>query len=292
MGYLIFRGSSTASLAGIEVLEMPSHKKAAKRMTEYSIKGRDGILHTDDGFDNFDITARIILIDAPATARQVVNAWADGFGKLVTSDNLTLAYKALVKDEIEWYRDVASAFIETFSSTKQYYSGNFCIYSGQIYKFTASHKGQWNAGDVALQSWLVKGVYDVADITFNCYPHMYEAVDSTMSLIAGQGTIVSGGSEMFPIVNPGTDVAMPDIKVYGIDTVAFDFCGEYIIINGMEANNPVNIDCENGYIYADDGSGKSIVGSIPKIPLGSSGVYFNPEHSPTKIDVTPHWRWV
>lgn len=292
MGSLTFRGSSTASLSCVEVLEMPSHKKAAKRMTEYNIKGRDGTLHTDEGFDNFDITARLILIDAPATTRQVVNAWADGFGKLVTSDNPTLAYKAIVKDEIEWYRDVASAFIETFSSTKQYYIGNFCIYSGSVYKFTANHRGQWNSGDVALQPWLVKGVYDVADITFNCFPHMYEAVDSTISLIAGQGTIVSGGSEMFSIVNQGTDVAMPDIVVYGTDTVAFDFCGEYIVINGMEANNPVHIDCENGYVYADDGSGKSIVGKIPHIPMGTSGVYFNPEHSPTKIVVTPHWRWV
>lgn len=104
MGYLIFRNVSTQSLNGVEVSRMPSHKKARMRNTEYYVKGRDGALHIDQGFGNFDIDAVLVLIDADATTRQLVNAWADGTGKLITSDDLTHAYMATVKDEIEWSR--------------------------------------------------------------------------------------------------------------------------------------------------------------------------------------------
>ena len=282
MGYVMFRGTSTASLSGVEVLEMPSHKKAAKRMTEYDVKGMDGTLHRDEGFENFDVTVRLILIDAPATARQLVNAWADGYGKLITSDDLSKAYKAIVKDEIEWHRDVASAFIDAFSSTKQYYIGNFCIYAGSIYKFTANHKGTWNANDVVIQPWLVKGVYDVADITFNCNPCMYEAVDS--NIVFTQGGVIT---------NPGTADAFPLIKVEGSGTCDFRI-GEteefYIIIYDMEANVPVYIDCETGYVYTASGS-KDMVGKIPHLHLGDNTVVFG-QNGLTKLTFTPRWRWV
>ena len=284
MGYVSFRNVSTASLAGVEVLEMPSHKKAAKRMAEYNVKGRDGTLHTDEGFDNFDITVRLILINAAATARQIVNAWADGYGKLITSDNPTLAYKAIVKDEIEWHRDVASAFIEAFKSTKQYYTGNFVIYSGSIYKFNKNHIGTWVAADADIQPWLVKGVYDVADITFNCNPCMYEAVDSVIEITGNY----------YNWANPGTADAFPLIKVQGTDTeaIAFLFCGEYLIIRGIDPNDPVFIDCETGYVYTESGEPMTMEGKIPKIPIGTNYVEFNSEHPPTKLTVTPRWRWV
>ena len=294
MGYVSFRGVSTQSLANVYVQMMPSHKKAAKRMTEYYVKGRDGALHIDEGFDNMQITIRLVMVNAPAETRQLINAWADGTGKLISSDDLSRCWRATVIDEIVYDRvEAATIAPPNFLTTKAYYIGDYVTYAGMIYKFIQNHSaGNWNANQVKAQPWKIDGLYDTAEITFNCAPHMYESVDSTLSLIAGQGTIVTGGSEMFPVTNPGTDVAMPLIKVYGVNTVAFDFCGEYIVINGMEANNPVNIDCETGYIYADDGTGKSMVGRIPQIPMGGSGVYFNPEHSPTKIEVTPHWRWV
>ena len=292
MGELSFRGVSTATLSGVYVLKMPDHKKAAVRTTEYKVPGRDGTLHIVEGYSDFNLTCRLILINSPTTNRQIVNAWADGTGKLITTDDLSKAYKAIVKEEVEWHRDIAATIIEQFSSTKQYYSGDYCRYNGNIYRFTTSHKGTWAVGDAEITPFLPKGVYDWCEITFDCQPHMYEAVDSTLSFVSGYGTIVTGGSEMFPVTNPGSDVAMPLIAVYGTGTVAFDFCGEYIVIYDMEANNPVMIDCDTGYIYAEDGTGKSIVGNIPQIPLGSSGVYFNPEHSPTKIEITPHWRWL
>ena len=104
MSYLIFRGVSTQSLTGVEISVMPSHKKASMRHTEYYVKGRDGALHVDEGFANFDLLVTLVLIDASASTRQLVNAWADGTGKLITSDDLTKAYKASVKKEIQWSR--------------------------------------------------------------------------------------------------------------------------------------------------------------------------------------------
>ena len=104
MGYLIFRGVSTANLPHVAVAKMPSHKKASKRLTEYYIKGRDGALHVDEGFANFNITVQLVLIDATPSTRQLVNAWADGTGKLISSDDLTKAYKATVEQGIVWER--------------------------------------------------------------------------------------------------------------------------------------------------------------------------------------------
>ena len=236
MSYLIFRGVSTESLTGVKIAKMPDHKKASMRRTEYRIKGRDGVFSVDEGYDNFELTVTLVLIDATAATRQLVNAWADGTGKLVSSDDLTKAYKASVKEEIIWRR----------------VPGN-------------------------------SGYYDTAKITFDCEPFMYEATDTVLQI-----------TETTPIVNPGSAEAYPLIKVEGSDTeaVAFDFCGEYLIIRGIDPNDPVFIDCENGYIYTQSGTAKSIQGNIPKIPMGSSGVYFNPEHPPTKITITPHWRWI
>lgn len=104
MGYLIFRGVSTQSLNGVYVSQMPSHKKAAMRNTEYYVKGRDGALHVDEGFENFDIVVVLTLVNASVQSRYEVNAWADGSGKLISSDDLSKAYNASVLEEISWQR--------------------------------------------------------------------------------------------------------------------------------------------------------------------------------------------
>lgn len=109
MGYLIFRNVSTRSLPHVEVARMPSHKKASVRTTEYYVNGRDGALHINEGFANFDITVSLVMLNADADTRQLINAWADGTGKLVSSDDLTRAYMATVKDEIEWTRVQANS---------------------------------------------------------------------------------------------------------------------------------------------------------------------------------------
>ena len=104
MSEIIFKGVSTRELPGVAVSKMPSHKRAAMRYTEYYVKGRDGALHVDEGYSNMDLEATLVLINGMAQARQLVNAWATGSGKLILSDDYTLAYHASVRKEIRWTR--------------------------------------------------------------------------------------------------------------------------------------------------------------------------------------------
>lgn len=231
MNYLIFRGVSTESLENVYVSQMPSHKKASLRTAEYYVKGRDGALHVNEGYANFNLTTRLILLNASATARQIVNAWADGTGKLITSDNTSLAYMATVENEIRWGRDKSNT-----------------------------------------------GYFDTADITFNCQPFMYEAVDSVIDL-----------TESGVLVNPGSADAYPLICVEGSGTVQFDFAGYPITINNMETGVPVYIDCENGYVYNPSGA-TTMTGEIPKLDLGENAITFT--QGVTKMTITPHWRWI
>lgn len=108
MSYLIFRGVSTETLDDVYISKMPSHKKASKRFAEYYVKGRDGALHVDEGYANFELQATLVLVRADAYTRQIVNAWADGTGKLITSDDLTHAYMATVEKEVSWKRVAAN----------------------------------------------------------------------------------------------------------------------------------------------------------------------------------------
>ena len=281
MGYLTFRNVSTQSLNNVYVQLMPSHKKAAKRFTDYYVKGRDGALHVDEGFDNFNITVRLVLINAGAEARQLVNAWADGTGKLLSSDDLSRAYMATVRDEIVWRRDEAATIAPpAFSATKAYYVGDYVTYSGAVYKFIANHAaGAWDSEDVQAQPWKINGLYDTAEITFDCEPCMVEAVDSVIEF-------TQNGS----LVNPGSAEAFPLIKIEGSGNTAVEIAGEYLVIESMSANDPVFIDCATGYIYKSNGDATAIHGDIPVLPLGTSYVYFGAGCS--KVTVTPHWRWV
>ena len=108
MGWIIFKNISTQALAGVEVAEMPSHKKAGKRYTEFYVKGRDGALHTDDGYSNLELTATLVLIDARPETRNLVDEWADGSGKLILSDDPEKAYKASVWKEVRWSRQLGN----------------------------------------------------------------------------------------------------------------------------------------------------------------------------------------
>lgn len=242
MGYLIFRGVGTegsASVVGsgnvmadVYVSQMPSHKKASMRFTEYYVKGRDGALHVDEGLSSFQITATLILMKATVNKRQIVNAWADGTGKLITSDDLTKCYRATVKDEVVWTRVQANG-----------------------------------------------GFYDTAQITFTCEPCMYDAVD-TPQVFTASGTIFNGG----------TADAYPLIAIEGTGTTKVTIAGEQITINGMTANVPVYIDCENGYVYKTSGAA-TITGNIPFLPHGQTSNIVLGQNA-TKVTITPHWRYV
>lgn len=231
MGYLIFRGVSTESLTNVYVSKMPSHRKAGMRLSEYYVKGRDGALHVNEGYANFDITVSLVLLNATAITRQVVNAWADGTGKLISSDDLTRAYKATVEQEIVWTRVQANG-----------------------------------------------GFYDTATIIFNCEPFMYEASETPIEL-----------TETTTILNPGTANSLPLIKVLGEGDADFTFAGYPIEIDDMQPGEAVYIDCENGYIYSEEG-GATIRGDIPELQMGANTIAFG--SNVNKIVITPHWRWV
>jgi phage-related protein len=285
MGYLSFRGVSTQNLTDVYVQTMPSHKKAAKRMTEYRVKGRDGVLHVDEGFDNMDIPVRLVLINAGAEARQLVNAWADGTGKLITSDDLSKAYKATVIDEIIWNRDEAATVAPpAFSTTEAYYVGDFVTYAGMVYKFTTNHAaGEWNASHVVAQPWKIDGLYDTAEITFNCEPFMYESVDTVIAL-----------TQTGSITNPGSAAAFPLIKVEctADGDVSMTIAGYDISIESMVTTDPVYIDCANGYIYSASGSAKTMTGNIPYFDVGANAIPITFGTNLKKLTITPHWRWV
>lgn len=114
MNDISFRGVSVSSMTGVAVQKMPSHKKAASRFTEYSIPGRDGTVHINEGYDSIELIAYLILTGANASARQLVNAWADGTGKLILSDDTTKCYIGSVLKGVEWNRDeVGGVYYDT-----------------------------------------------------------------------------------------------------------------------------------------------------------------------------------
>lgn len=116
--YVVFRGVSTASMTGIIIAQMPSHHKAGQRYVEYKIPARDGSLHMMEGYEPFDTVCKIRLIKQDSSMHQVINAWADGDGKLVTSDDPSKCWQAMVRDEIVWTRDyVAGKFFDTANIT-------------------------------------------------------------------------------------------------------------------------------------------------------------------------------
>ena len=293
IGYVIFRGISTSTARGIPsnicsgklenvyVSKMPGHKKASQRFTEYLVKGRHGALHVNDGYSNFDIEITLVLNNAGADARQIVNAWADGTGKLIISDDLTKCYRATVENEVRWTRMAAEEFAETFDPSETYYPGDFVNYDGAFYKFISYHSGAWDDADAERQYAMINGLFDTAKITFNCQPFVYESVEQVIELT---------NSDL--ITNPGSADSEPLIKVEGNGTCDFNFCGEYIVIYNVDPSDPVYIDCETGYIYTEGGTAKEMNGNIPVFPIGEHAVVLNLEGGISKLTITPRWRWV
>ena len=273
-----FRGVNLTSLGSVYVSRMPSHKKASMRFSEYYVKGRDGALHVDEGLANFDVSLRVVLLNADAKLRQTVNAWADGTGKLITSDDLTLAYNASVKQEINWTRITGNQFVKPFSATKAYAVGDFCKYNSAIYRFKTAHTGAWNANDVDAVNYIANGIFDTADITFTCQPCMVEAVDSQVTL-----------TESGILQNPGSAEAYPLIQVNGSGDAEFTINGSTVQIADMTANVPVYLDCSAGYVYTAEGA-TTMTGDFPVLAMGNNTITIT--SGVTSLVITPHWRWV
>lgn len=178
MGYVIFRGIGTEGslsvvgsgnvLSNVYVSKMPDHKKAEMRYTEYYVKGRDGALHVDEGYGNFDLPVILVLMKATASKRQLVNAWADGTGKLITSDDTTKCYRASVKDEVVWTRVEANGgFYDTAEVT---FNCEPCMYEASETPTVLTDSGSvLNAGTAeAFPLFEVEGAGDV-EFKVECY---------------------------------------------------------------------------------------------------------------------------
>lgn len=279
MGQISFRGISTASLANVAVMKMPDHRKAARRVTEFYVNGRDGALHIDNGLADIELEATLVLLDAGAKTRQIVNAWADGTGKLITSDDPTRAYKASVIQEIVWKRTVAASLIDPFDATEDYTAGDFVKNSGTVYEFIVDHEaGAWNANHVAERPWLVKGLFDTAKIRFTCDPYMYEA-NETVVVLDADGMIT----------NPGSAAALPLIEVSGSGDATFSVNGNEITIEGMTSGTTVYIDSAAGYVYTEE-EATAITGDFPVLQMGLNTITLGENVSLLRI--TPRWRWV
>ena len=231
MNWISFRGVSTASLSNILVKRMPSHKKASMRTTTYNVKGKDGELHVHEGYAPFDMECEIMLLSATAPNRQIINAWADGTGKLITSDDSTRAYIASVVEEVEWARD--------------HVNGKF---------------------------------YDVALITFHCQPIMKEAVESVE-------TFTQTGA----IANIGTVDSYPLITVHGSGECVFCVGAQEITLTDVDANYPVYIDSESGYVYTENGAAE-MVGEFPVLSVGTNAIIIT--SGVTQLDIKPRMGWV
>ena len=280
MGVLTFRGVANTSLPGVYVARMPSHKKASMRYSEYYVKGRDGALHVDEGLADFDITATLVLINAAADARQLVNAWADGTGRLITDDNPTIAYLASVKQEIQWARMKGYTIQpKAFSPTKAYSKGEYVTYSNDVYEFISNHAaGAWNSAQVVKRLFPVNGFYDAATIIFTCQPYMVEATESTITM-----------TETGIISNPGSSESYPMIKVNGSGDASFSVNGNEITIDDMTANVPVYIDSETGYVYTASGA-TAMTGDFPVLDMGENTITIT--SGITSLEITPRWRWI
>lgn len=289
MGYVIFRGVGTegsGSLVGnvnvlsdVYVSKMPSHRKAAMRFSEYYVVGRDGALHVNEGLSNYEMTIMLVLINAGADKKYLVNAWADGTGKLISSDDPTKCYKATVLEEVQWQRVKAHSIVAPFSSTTSYVSGDIVLYEGNVYRFTASHSGAWNSAHATIIA-IPNGFFDTATIVFSCQPCMYETVDTVVEFTQS-GTIV----------NPGSAEAYPLVKIEGSGSVTVTIAGSQIKLTGVTAGTPVYVDCENGYVYTEGGA-TTMKGDMPVLPIGLTPIDVTLGTNATRVTLTPHWRWV
>lgn len=103
MGHIIFRGVSTKDI-GVLTAKMLPHKKPPVRHTEFVVQGRNGTMHSDEGYDAFNLPCTLTMFRANAYTRDLINAWADGTGKLITSDMPTRCWDASVLSEVTYTR--------------------------------------------------------------------------------------------------------------------------------------------------------------------------------------------
>jgi phage-related protein len=229
--WISFRGVRSDSISHVRVAEMPVASRGAMRFTQYSVKGRDGTLQVNEGYEPYDVKCKLILYQCTAVEKYNINLWASGSGRLIASDDPSRAWIATVNEAVTW---------------KRYKTGN-----------------KYN---------------DVAEITWTCQPIMREAVES-------EETFTASGA----IANIGTVDSYPMITVHGSGDCVFSVAGQEIILTDVDAGTPVYIDCENGYVYTENGAAE-MTGEFPVLGMGENAVILT--SGVTRIDIKPRWGWL
>ncbi|HEX3018551.1 MAG TPA: distal tail protein Dit [Caproicibacter sp.] len=122
--------------------------------------------------------------------------------------------------------------------------------------------------------WFTPGWRNLT-IQFECQPFARELNPQT-------ATFMAAGA----LYNQGTIKAYPAIKVYGSGDITVTVNGNPFTVKGVTAS--AIIDCENMQAY--EGSTSLITsGSFPTLTLDKNTVSFA---GTSKIEITPHWRWI
>ena len=243
MGWLSFNGISTQEIPGVEVSVMPSHKRAEMRYTEFYVNGRDGALHIDNGLSNMELKAKLVVMDAPAETRQVVNAWLRGSGKLILSDDPTKCYRASVRSEVRWSR---------VPGNQGYFDTVDVSFDCEPYMYET------------VETPLILDQYD-EQTPVNMIADVYNpGSDVALPLIEIEGY---GGASV-EIRRSKTDPIITKLTITGIPAYWID---------------KVHLDCESGYAYSEGNASLTLTGDFPEIPVGNSVIIFSSDVLRAKI---------
>ena len=81
--YFIFNGKDSREM-GVVVETLPTIQRPKRKVTRYDVTGRDGALEVDEGgYDGYTTTMKI---NAFGQKLETLNAWLDGDGWFITSD--------------------------------------------------------------------------------------------------------------------------------------------------------------------------------------------------------------
>lgn len=109
MNYFIFNNQNSKDF-DIIIEKMPVITKAAKRVDQITIPGRNGKLNQDEGtYDTSIIQIQCALLEHKRLDE--IKAWLNGFGNLILSNYKDRFFKASIINQID-YTDIANAIDE------------------------------------------------------------------------------------------------------------------------------------------------------------------------------------
>lgn len=97
-----FKGISSTSFSGIVVNSLPPISKPSKRINKTQIEGRDGDIIEFLGYDAYDKTITITILEE-TNIDELIN-WLNGSGQLILSNEPTKYYEAEITNQIDFSR--------------------------------------------------------------------------------------------------------------------------------------------------------------------------------------------